>query len=271
MAGAAAIRCTTIAGGVLATAGRCAISAPMDQTRPPAAPRTARAPLIAVVGCDGSGKSTVSEAVLAIARRFGRAEAVHLGKQSGNVGRALAQLPLLGRTVDRTITSQTLKVRGEKERNPGLGAALVIYGFQIRRMRRFRRMLALRRDDTIIVADRFPQLDVPTAYDGPVMMADKPGHPLVRWLAARERRQFEWMTRVRPDLVLRLDVDFETAFARKPDHKPDALRRKIAATPRFRFGGAPIVDIDSRQPLAQVLAEAEAAVVRMLAAFGYTG
>ena len=243
----------------------------MDQSRSPSANRIARAPLIAIVGCDGSGKSTVSEAVLAIARRFGKAEAVHLGKQSGNVGRALARLPLVGGRFDRTIAKQTLKVNGTKGgKNPKLIAALVIYGFQIRRLRRFRRMLALWRSDTIIVADRFPQLDLPTAYDGPVMIAGAPGNPMVRWLAGRERRQFEWMTQVRPDLVIRLNVDFETAFARKPDHKPEALRRKIAATPQFRFGGAPIVEIDSLQPLAMVLAEAEAAVVRTLTAFGYS-
>ncbi len=242
----------------------------MDQSRSPAAARPAAAPLIAIVGCDGSGKSTVSEAVLAVARRFGAAEAVHLGKQSGNVGRALSRLPLLGGAVDRTITSQTLKIGGRKERNPEPFAALVIYAFLIRRVRRFKRMLALRRRNTIIVADRFPQLDVPTAYDGPGMIAGAPGTRLVRWLAARERARFEWMTRVRPDLVIRLDVDFETAFARKPDHKPESLRGKIAATPHFRFGGAPIVEIDSRRPLAEVLAQAEAAVVRTLTDFGYS-
>ncbi len=241
----------------------------MAQTRPAAARPSARAPLIAIVGCDGSGKSTVSEAVLAIAQRFGPACAVHLGKQSGNVGRTLARLPLFGRTVDRTIEKQTLKIGGLKQRNPEPFAALVIYAFLIRRTRRFRRMLALWRTGTIIVADRFPQLDVPTAYDGPGMIAGAPGRRLVRWLAARERARFEWMTRIKPDLVLRLNVDLETACARKPDHKPDALRRKIEATPHFRFGGAPIVEIDSNRPLAEVLADAERAVVRTLAAFGY--
>jgi thymidylate kinase len=246
----------------------------MDMRVSPTGPdrRIAKAPLIAIVGCDGSGKSTVSEAVLAVAGRFGKAQAVHLGKQSGNVGRALARLPLFGNSVDKAIVRQTAKTRGVKgETNPELLAALVIYAFQIRRMRRFRRMLATWRTDTIIVADRFPQLDVPTAYDGPGMIADAPASPSVRWLAARERAQFEWMTRVRPDLVIRLNVDFETACARKPDHKPEALRRKIAATPQFRFGGAPIVEIDSNRPLADVLADAEAAVVRTLTAFGYAG
>ncbi|MDT8282377.1 MAG: thymidylate kinase, partial [Gammaproteobacteria bacterium] len=54
------------------------------------------APIIAIIGCDGSGKTTVSEQVLACASEYGAAITAHLGKQSGNVGRALSRLPLIG-------------------------------------------------------------------------------------------------------------------------------------------------------------------------------
>ncbi len=229
-----------------------------------------RAPLIAVVGCDGSGKSTVSEAVLSWARTFGRAEPVHLGKQSGNIGRVMAQWPLIGARVDRTIEKQSVKARGARgEANPGFFPALVVYAFVIRRRRRFQRMLALWRQGVIIVADRFPQLDVPGAYDGPLMSVTAPGNRIVRWLARRERAQFAKMTRYKPDLVIRLNVDLDTACARKPDHKRDALRRKIEATPLFTFGGADIVEIDSRQPLADVVRAAEDATTRLLVDRGY--
>ena len=229
-----------------------------------------KGPLIAVVGCDGSGKSTVSAAVLEYARQFGPAEAVHLGKQSGNIGRAVARWPIVGRKLDRTIESQTIKTRGPRGRtNPKLLAALVVYAFVIRRRRRFDDMLARWHRGTIIIADRFPQIDVPGGYDGPLLASDAPGNVAVRWLARHERRQFEWMAGHRPDLIVRLNVDLETALTRKPDHKRDALRRKIEATPLFRFGGAPIIDIDSAQPLADVLAAAFAAVAETLMARGY--
>ena len=229
-----------------------------------------RGPLIAIVGCDGSGKSTVSAAVLDYARRFGTAEAVHLGKQSGNIGRAISRWPIVGRKLDRTIESQTIKTRGPRgQTNPKLLAALVVYAFVIRRRRRFNRMLTRWQRGTIIIADRFPQIDVPGAYDGPLMAPDGAGGSVVRWLARHERRQFTWMAGHKPDLIIRLNVDLETALLRKPDHKREALRRKIDATPRFRFGGATIVELDSTQPLADVVAAAQAAVAKALVDRGY--
>ncbi len=229
-----------------------------------------RAPLIAIIGCDGSGKSTVSEAVLAWAKRFGPAEAVHLGKQSGNVGRALAGWPLVGGSLDRAIVHQSKQTHGKRgDKNPKLLPALVIFGFQLRRLRRFHRMMAHWKRGVIIVSDRFPQMDVPGAYDGTLFSTTTPASAPVRWMARRERAQFEWMTGHHPDLVIRLNVDLDTACARKPDHRREALAKKVAATPLFTFNGAPIVEIDSTQPLDAVLTQARAAVTATLTARGY--
>lgn len=233
--------------------------------------RTAMAPLIAVIGCDGSGKSTVSEQLLAWVRGYGPAAAAHLGKQSGNIGRALAGLPVVGALIGRMISRKSDSVNGDldKNRTPGIFPALVIGAFTLRRVLRFRRMLALRRRGLIIVTDRYPQLEFPGAYDGPGLAVAAQGNGIVRWLARREHAAFEWMTSYRPDLVLRLNVDLETACARKPDHSREALRRKIAATPMLKFNGASIVEIDSTQPLAEVLAAAKAAVASTMAERGY--
>lgn len=232
---------------------------------------TTPAPLIAIVGCDGSGKSTVSEAVLALAKQFGPAEAAHLGKQSGNVGRALAQWPVIGPWIDRRIVEKTDATRSKRQdkKSPGLLAALVICLFLLRRMLRFRRMLGLRKQGRIIIADRFPQLDVPGASDSTDLPAMNAGNPLIRGLARLERRAFEWMTRTRPDLVIRLQVDLDTACARKPDHRRELLAEKIAVIPLLRFNGARIVDIDSNQPLEDVLTAARSAVSQTLNELGY--
>jgi hypothetical protein len=77
---------------------------------------------------------------------------------------------------------------------------------------------------------------------------------------------YEWMTGYRPDLVIRLNVDVDTAFARKPDHKIESLRSKVAVTPLLRFNGAPIVDLDSRDPYAEVRTAALAAIDKAVAA-----
>ena len=232
----------------------------------------AMAPLIAIIGTDGSGKSTVCEHLVAWVSRYGPAARAHLGKQSGNVGRALGRLPLVGAAMDRQIRRKSKDVNDaiEADRQPSLFPALVISAFTLRRRLRFKRMLALRRRGLIVVTDRFPQIGIPGAYDGPGFPDTPRGSRMVLRLARFERATFEWMASHRPDLVLRLNVDLDTACMRKPDHSREALRRKIAVTPLLTYGGAPIVDIDANQPLARVIEEAQTAVARVMVERGYT-
>ncbi len=234
--------------------------------------RAALAPLIAIIGCDGSGKSTVNEQVLTWVRDFGPAEAAHLGKQSGNIGRIIAQWPVIGAWVGRVIVRKTdsTRVHRDGKRNPGFLVALVIFAFLLRRLYRFRRMLALRRRGLIVVTDRYPQLDIPGGSDSTDLSATASGSAVVRWLAQREQAAYAWMTSFRPDLVIRLNVDLAIACARKPDHRRELLREKVEAIPLLKFNGAPIVDVDANQPLADVLAAAKAAVARLLTERGYT-
>jgi len=228
-------------------------------------------PLIAIVGCDGSGKSTVSDELLAWIAAYGPVATVHLGKQQGNMGRWFAGLPLVGGWFGRFIGKKASTVHKSRDKNkaPDFLPGLVMHAFTLRRVRRYRRMMAMRERGQIIIADRYPQLDVPSASDGPDMSVDAQGGRLVCWMAQRELAYFKWMTSYLPDLVIRLNVDLDTAFARKPDHPRDTLERKLKVIPHLTFGGAAIVDIDASQPLEVVVAEAKAAASEMLAERGF--
>lgn len=227
--------------------------------------------MIAVIGCDGSGKSTVCEQVLACVSQYGPAVSAHLGKQTGNIGRALARLPLIGAPFGHALEKKTAEVHSRRAQklNPGLFASLVKYVFTLRRERRFKRMLALRERDFIIITDRFPQLDFPEAFDGPELDPRAQGGGFVRWLARKELEKFEWMTSYKPDLVIRLNVDLDTACARKPDHSRETLGRKVEVVPKLTFKGAKIVDIDTAQPLEAVVAAAKAEASGLLETLGY--
>ena len=229
-------------------------------------------PLIAIVGCDGSGKSTVSEELLAwIIKDYGPAAAAHLGKQQGNAGRSAGSLPLIGNWLGRFIKRKASTVH--KNRTVDMASdtfpAIVMYAFTLRRVRRYRRMMALRRQGLIIIADRYPQLVTHSVPDSSDMTVTAQGNRFVRWLAQREQSLFEWMTSYVPDLVIRLNVDLDTAFARKPDHRRESLARKISILPQVTYNGAPIAEIDASQPLEQVLAAVKAAVTRTLSERGY--
>ncbi len=221
------------------------------------------APLIALVGSDGSGKSTVGEALLTWLQQSRRAELCHLGKQTGNIGRAIGRWPLLG---ERFASSLTRKAdRAKDPGGPSGVTALVIYLFSMRRVRRFRRMLRLRRQGVTILTDRFPQNEIAGPMDGLGLAEAAHANAWVRWLARRERRHYDWMVGHRPDLVIRLTVDLPTAIARKPDHRATSLQTKISDLARLTFAGAPIVDIDSTAPLDQVLDAAKQAIRDVLA------
>jgi len=228
-------------------------------------------PLIAVVGCDGSGKSTVSKELLVLAERFGSAATAHLGKQQGNSGRWFSRLPLVGGWFEQVIERKASGVQSSRDDNkaPELFPAIVMYAFTLRRVWRFRRMMQLRKKGLVIIADRYPQLDIPSASDGPDMSVTAQGSRFVCWLAQREQTAFEWMTSYRPDLVIRLNVDLDIACARKPDHLRTVLKRKQAIVPQLTFNGAKIVEIDSNLALEEVLASAKSTFIQTMAELGY--
>lgn len=121
-------------------------------------------------------------------------------------------------------------------------------------------MSVLRCMGRAILTDRYPQIVEPGEMDGPHLT----GRHLLGFGAKVLMRTEFWlykkMAAVRPDVVLRLNVDLETALQRKPDHKAVSLEKKIKVVPKLSFNGAPIVDIDSTEPLEKVLEQAREAV-----------
>ncbi len=218
-------------------------------------------PMIAVVGCDGSGKSTLVSALAAWLAGFQPTAVCHLGKQSGNAGRALARLPFFGRQLEASL--YTKAKTAETQAGPDLATAIGIYAFAIRRARRFRRMMALRAAGKTIVTDRFPQTEVPGPMDGPGL-GNARSTGLTGLLARRERQAFDAMAAHLPNLVLRLNVSPQVAHQRKPDHRPSSLAIKTRILSSLTFQGARIVDIDAEQPPAVVEAQAKAAIAALV-------
>jgi hypothetical protein len=117
----------------------------------------------------------------------------------------------------------------------------------------------------MVITDRYPQVEVPGFYDGPGLSAARPDSWMVAKLAARERAVYDWMASFVPTHVIRLNIDVETALQRKPDHARALIEKKVAATPKLTFNGAPITDLDARMDYAEEVKAAIAAVNAALA------
>jgi thymidylate kinase len=216
-------------------------------------------PLIAIIGADGSGKSTLAATLAAQLAQERPTQHVYLGLGSGDVGQRIAGLPIIGPLLGRFIGKKADRTRDPKDKIPGLATALVVYWFSTRRKARFDAMMVLRRRGVLIITDRYPQIEVPGFYDGPGLSAARATSASVRWLAAREATIYNEMAAHRPTLVLRLNIDADTALARKPEHGRALVEQKIAITPQLNFGGAPVADSDATLDYA-----AEVALARQL-------
>lgn len=210
----------------------------------------------------------MSAAVIELVRHYGPTDTAHLGLKSGDMGRAIQRLPIIGSAIDSFIIRKALRARDARDEIPDPLTALVIFCFSQFRVWRFKRMMRKRRAGYIIVTDRYPQIDVPGYYDGPGLSAARATDRLTRWLARHEYRQYAWMASFHPDLVIRLNVDLETAFARKPDHRRESLRQKVKVTPQLTFGGALIVDFDSKEPFETLVHKVRATIAARLDTMG---
>lgn len=212
--------------------------------------------VIAVVGCDGSGKSTLTADLFAQLRDEQPTELLYLGQSSGNIADWIRGLPLIGAAFGRYLVrkAERAHAKDKTSASPDIPTALVIHLLSRWRRHKFRRMLALDRRGVLVIADRYPQAEAPGFYfDGPGLTANGAKNPFVRWLAARELRLYQRMADHVPALVIRLNIDAETAHARKPDHKLSMLQDKVTVIPTLHFNSARILDLNGCDPYPQVL------------------
>lgn len=222
--------------------------------------------VIAVVGCDGAGKSTVCADLIDTFGAAGRVEFLYLGQSSGNIKRSIQGLPLIGPAIGLYLARRATRAHQQESRAPDALTAVVVHLLSQWRAHKFRRMLARARRGVVMIVDRYPQAEVPGFYfDGPGLDPRLASSALQRWLAARELRLYQWMASQVPALVIRLNIDAASAHVRKPDHKLAMLADKVRVIPSLRFNGARILDLDATDPYPQVREAAKQAVKAIIA------
>ncbi len=222
--------------------------------------------LIAVVGCDGTGKSTLTTDLVKQLQMQWVTERRYLGLLSGEDGDKIKKLPLIGVWLERRLAAKSSKTQSMRNRSPALWAALIMFAFSLRRRVKLRRVQQLTQRGVLVVSDRFPQAEISGFYyDGPGIGIERATGKIKQRLAARETLLYQNMARYQPDLIIRLMIDVETAFSRKPDHDYEELRDKIDVMSRIHYNGSRIIELDARAPYAEVLRKALSAASEVAA------
>jgi len=205
--------------------------------------------VIAITGCDGSGKSTLAASLVEHLASQEPAELLYLGQSSGRIGEWISNLPLIGGPFGRYLLKKTAHVHKKPTTPPGNVTTLVIFLLSCWRVYKFKRMLKKSRQGKLLITDRYPQAEVAGfRFDGPQLAKTTGGNKWVNVLREHEKKLYQWMASYKPMLLIRIDIDEETAYLRKPDHDINALREKIAVIPHLNFNGAKILDLDGRKP-----------------------
>jgi thymidylate kinase len=234
--------------------------------------------IIAILGADGSGKSTVATEVT---RELSRKVAVmRLYMGSGNGSSSILRWPLcavsrcLGRVRGNRVRQVGQKLGVQEERPTWTLRKVLGRAFHLtwaltlawEKRTKLKRAWQARRKGILVVCDRFPQADIEGYNDGPLL-----GHlsesrlPLLRWLGYWEGSSYARTARYPPDLVLRLLGPVEVLGRRRPEMDPTRIHRKQEGIRAVRFPrSTSVVEIDAGQPLEEVVARAMSAIGSMI-------
>jgi thymidylate kinase len=244
--------------------------------------------IVAVVGPDATGKSTIGKELYRWLSAEFWTERVHAGRPPATWLTLVPQgvLPFLRRAAPTFRTSSIAMTSAEEN---GGGRAIPLKGLRLwawvaralmiahDRQALLRRIHRLRAKGAIIVCDRYPSIE-PGAMDSAQLsarMSDAPSGALFRACARLERSMYEAMPA--PAVVLRLTVPVELAIVRnrsreKPAKEGEAylrLRHDQARRPLYR--AAAEIEVDTSGSLSETVKAAKTLVWRHLSVQSHSG
>jgi len=223
-------------------------------------PWSRRAPgggrVIALLGVDGSGKSTVGAAL----RNWLGAEVdvmpIYFGTGDGRPSLLLLPFKLMVPLATAVVKS---KPKGSShgavsDRPPSIPYSLLLalWSTVLAAEKRSKLRAAHRAASRglVVITDRYPQDQILDYNDGPLLprLARVP-----RWLSKFEADSYALARRLPPDLVIKLEATPEILAAREPSMDRLVIQRRAGAVQRLAFPGARVVSVDATRPLAEVI------------------
>jgi thymidylate kinase len=195
--------------------------------------------IIALVGSDGSGKSTLCNDLIKWLTFKIDAHYFYFGKRPfiKSYGRQL--FSKTGFLFSHPVISKYFRKL----------AGNLFYLLLLRKKVTMLRLgKQLRRKNSLVICDRFPQKDLKGYFDGPKLQSA--GNT---WFSRLEMKQFRKLYTNGADVIFRLNISPEVASRRKPEHDCKMIEQKCNDLSKISFGHAKVIDVDASLPYEQVL------------------
>lgn len=238
--------------------------------------------IIALIGADGAGKSTVFKEISSWLGTHHDAVSIYFGSGDGPVSwpRRLLQIVTgIHRRLSRAWNRA--RKRGESDKPATVRTDATSDQNQpfLQRLRywlnclliarerygNLKRMLRARRRGAIVITDRFPQTQVLGMMDCPRLYRWRTHTSgFLRKLANWEFAVYQFAEQNPPDTVIHLAVSAPVAAQRVKNHTPEALADRIRSMEKLAFPpDTKVIRVDADQPLDDVLLQVKTVVSQM--------
>jgi thymidylate kinase len=228
--------------------------------------------VIAILGVDGSGKSSIQRALCNWLREEGRdVVSIYFGSGDGPMSASRKILSKLGRArhqLKRRMHKQECAENNSAFEFPGVpvsrsGLRFILDSLFVssERKKSASRMRRAKQRGAIVVTDRFPQVQNPNGMDGPRLHHLLNSHSMFRrGVAKLEQHRYEEATTMQPDLAIALNVSPEVSLQRADHHSIVEIRERIKLLKQIQFPSSTVIHIDANQEFECVLREAKACI-----------
>ncbi len=216
--------------------------------------------MVALVGSDGSGKSTLNSSLFSWLTSKLDVMPVYFGSGDGRV--SLLRLPLWA------IRQVQQRGRSDEARDPRTRMnrpvtwKLVVWSLILAREKHIKldKATKARARGLIVICDRYPQIQQPGVNDGPLLFSWKDSASSIkRRIAAIEEKPYERASNIGPDVVIRLRATPEVAHSRKPGENLANLEFRADSVNNLEFPAARrVIEIDADQDADTVLMQVKA-------------
>jgi len=225
--------------------------------------------IVAILGADGSGKSTQNKTIQTILSTKLDVVPIYMG--SGNGPASIFRKPLLWvkKFIEIVLHRKSNKKTKDKSKVPAFnssqrtGALWAIWqimwaiSLAFEKKSKLKRAGRARNKGMMVVCDRYPQTNIYGYNDGPLLQRYADSSSLIlRWLASWELKKFDFIRRVPPDVVIKLLGDPAVLHQRRTDMALQEIRKKQNGIKQITFPNSTLVkEIDATLPAKKVTIE----------------
>lgn len=192
--------------------------------------------VVAILGCDGAGKSTT---IAYLAKEFSKkldVKTVYLG--SGDGSSSLIRKPMkyiankvggkgLGKSVENEYKSKSKEKISIKARLYSMAKIIWAYTLAVEKKNKLKEITEARNNGMLVLVDRYPQIEISGCSDGPLLgRYYNDSNSMLHSIAEKELNIYKLAYNNPPDLTIKLTVPTEVAIQRKPEMTTEEIERK---------------------------------------------